>query len=217
MKKIVSIFAGFVLILLISPYDCAHGGDTQYWSQYKLSHKLTDKLSLFINPSFRVVDDVSDLRFWKTRQGLAVKLNDHWKFNVNYFYAKAQIANSWIDENRVEFQPMFSWKMGEVKFLNRVSVEFRMINGDERWRFRNKIKMSKSVEVFKQKLTVFVDEEGFYDQEQNKFNQNRASVGFGKKISNNTSIDIFYLYKSDKVNDRWIGKNVIGSKVMISL
>jgi len=211
---------GFLILFLSLAFNTSifAEDDWQYWSAYSFNYKITDKMSFILNPSFRLLDDLDELRYWESRQGLSFKPNSQWDINVHYLHGESKNStNKWLDEDRIELQPTFKWSMGEFKFSDRFRLEFRIVNGTEKWRYRNKIKLAKTLTIFDHKITSFVDEEIFYDEHVDQYNQNRASLGFTKKISDKISASIFYMYKSDKKGKDWQGANVIGTALKFSL
>jgi len=192
--------------------------DWQYWSAYSFNYKISDKVDFVFNPAFRLKDEISEYQYWESRQGLLFKINKNWDVNLHYLHGESKnSANKWIDENRLELQPTYKWSWGKFKFSDRFRLEYRIVNGTEKWRYRNKIRLSKTLTIFDYEITSFVDEEIFYDEYVDQYNQNRASLGFSKKISDKISASIFYMYKSDKKGGDWQGANVIGTTLKFSL
>jgi len=192
--------------------------DWQHWNAYSFKFKLNDDVSFIVAPSLRMDEDISQLYYWESRQGIGVKINKHLDVNLHYVYASTKnLSNKWVDENRIEFQPTVKWNIGDLKFSDRNRVEYRIVDGTEKWRYRNSVKLAKTITVKNQEITPFISNEVFYDFSVDRYNQNRAIAGFSKKISDTVGLDVYYMYKSDKKGSDWLGTNVIGTTVNFSL
>lgn len=206
----------FIYLFLLSPSLMAQD-DWQYWNEYHLSYKITDHLSVILNPSIRMKDDVSENQYWESRQGFSYKFSDQWNLNIHYLHSESKnSSNKWIDENAFELQPTYKWKWIGFDFANRLRLVYRIINGSERWLYREQIKIGKKVTVFHQEVTPFVSNEIFYDELLDQFNQNRARVGISKKVSKAMLMTIFYQYKSNSIKKDWVGENILGTGIDLS-
>lgn len=205
------------LIFLFNTFSFA-GDDLQNWNGFSLKKKINEKVDFIWIPAFRLRDNISELFYWESNQGLSFKINKHLDVATQYRFNNTQkINNSWIKEQRFELQPTVKWKLGGLKFSDRNRIAYRIIDGKEKWRYRNRIKFEKAIKIKNKEISPFISNEFFYDFNQNKYNQNRFSVGFSKKISNNTGFDIYYMYRSDKKGEDWPGANIIGTAFKISL
>jgi len=192
--------------------------DWQHWNAYSFKYKVNDDINLILSPSLRLDEDISQLFYWESRQGFGYKVNKHLDMNLHYLFARTKKQNNkWVDEHRIEFQPTFKWNVGDLKFSDRNRVEYRVVGGTEKWRYRNSIKMKKTVTVKNKEYTPFIANEVFYDFSAQRYNQNRTTVGFSQKISDIASLDIFYVYRMDKKGSDWQGVNVVGTAVKFSL
>jgi len=192
--------------------------DWQYWNAYSFKYKVNDDINLILSPSLRLDEDISQLFYWESWQGAEFKVNKHLDMNLHYLFARTKKQNNkWVDEHRIEFQPTFKWNVGDLKFSDRNRVEYRVVGGTEKWRYRNSIKLKKTITVKNKEYTPFIANEVFYDFSADRYNQNRTAVGFSQKISDIASLDIFYIYRMDKKGVDWQGVNVVGTAVKFSL
>lgn len=191
--------------------------DLQYWSEYNVKYKISDRLSLILNPSFRMKEDISQKHYWESRQGLSYKLNEALSINGHYRHAETKNdRNQWIDENVFEFQPTYAWAWESLDFANRFRIEYRIVNGVEKWRYRNQIKVGKQVTLLGWPLTTYVSDELFYDEAVDQMNQHRVRIGVNKKISKVATVGVFYQNKSNAIKQDWYSENILGTSVELS-
>ncbi len=122
--------------------------DWNYWSSVTFEHKLDPKLRLIWNPVWRVRDDISETYYLATRQGVGYKVSDSLDLVVHYFYDQEKNAQGrWVEENRLELQPTVKWDYAGFNFSDRNRFEYRVIEKDKKWRYRNLLKISKPLEL----------------------------------------------------------------------
>jgi len=208
----------FLFFLMLICVQTGYGQeDTAYWSEYNISCKINDRLSLILNPSFRLKDNISELQYWESRQGVSYQFNKALSLNFHYLHTETKnIQNKWVEENNLELQPTYKWTWVGFDWSDRFRLEYRVVNGIEKWRYRNLIKVSRQITVFKQELTPYISEELFYDEAVDQMNQDRLRVGVSKKLSKQVSVNVFYQYKATSVKQDWTGENIIGTGLDLS-
>lgn len=210
----------FLIILLVFVfYESVFAEDDwQSWNGFSVKKKLNETVNLIWLPSLRLKDDVSEVFYWESNQGLLFNINEHLDIATQYRFNTTQKTNGdWIKEHRVELEPTVKWKMGDFQFSDRNRIAYRIVDGKEKWRYRNRIKLGKTVSMKNIEITPFASNEFFYDFDQNKYNQNRAAAGFSKKITKNAGLEIYYMYQSIKSGENWHGVNIIGTTISFSL
>lgn len=191
--------------------------DWNYWGSVQFEHKIDPRVRLIWNPVWRVRDDISETYYLATRQGIGYKASDSLDLAVHYFYAEEKSSRGeWIDENRLELQPTFRWELKGFNFSDRNRLEYRDVGDDEKWRYRNQLKISKAVEIHGFKFAPYISNEVFYDFKKDEFNQNRASIGFLRKLSSSVSLDVYYMVRSDYSSDHWNSVNIIGTSFNVA-
>lgn len=218
--KRTAIWGGLALcaLFILSCRPASARDDWQYWSEYNLNYKLSDQWSLIVNPSVRLYDDMSEDQYWETRVGVSYKLTDQWAFNAQVNHGETKnAADKWIDENTVELQPTYKWQWSGFDFSNRFRLEYRIVNGAEKWRYRDFIKVGKKTKIFGEEFTPFIAHEFFYDEAVDQLNQNRSRVGISKKLNKQLTMTVYYQYKSLLGVSTWAGDNIIGTGIDIAL
>ena len=217
-KKIVNrIFSAIIILFLFNSAVLA-GDSTESWNTLTLKHKINERFTYILYGLEIMGDNVSEHEYWELRTGVSYKASDHWSFAVYYLHGEFKnAANKWIDENRAETDAVYKWSWGNFKWSDRLRVAYKIVNGKEKFQYRNKIKVAKPIMIFSQKLTVFVDEELFYNDDVDRYNENRFSVGFSKKINDHITTALYYRYRAIKGVNDWSGANIIGTFVSITL
>jgi hypothetical protein len=65
------------------------------------------------------------------------------------------------------------------------------------WRYRNRLQIERTFKPNKFEFRLFVANEVFYDWNAKDWVRNRFTVGFGKSISKQLSLDVYYLRQND--------------------
>ena len=215
-SRLVVIVCGF---MFCAKFGFSADDDLQYWSAYNFKFKVYDNISLFINPSVRINDDVSDLFYWESRQGVTLKATDYFDFGLHYVYAREKDFGDpeWIDEHRLEIQPNFKWTIFGLDMSDRNRFDYRSIEGEEKWRYRNRIKIGKDLSVSDFEFSPYIYQEFFYDFKKDEYNQNRAGIGVVKQLTDTVSLDVYYQLRNDKDSDgHWSNKHIIGTTLAFS-
>lgn len=189
--------------------------DWQYWNEFKFKHNISEKIDVHLKIEQRIIDRVGGFALHNYSPGIIYEINKYFHFELNYKYEREQLNEVWKDEHRLEMIPIITWEWSGYKLNVRNRLEYRSIEGDEKWRWREKLKIKRSVMISDFVFTPFVSEEIFYDFKLDEFNQNRAAIGFTKEISKSLEIGLYYMRKSNKRNGSWIGANVLGTEFVM--
>jgi len=207
----------FIFLLLFNSSVCA-GDSTESWNTITIKHKLNDQFTYILNGTERIRDNAGEHEYWELRTGFSYDASDYWSFAVYYLHGESKnTANKWIDENRFESDAVYKWNLGEFKWSNRLRYAYKNVNGIDWSQYRNKIKVVKPTSVFNQPMAAFVDNEMFYNDNVDRYNENRAKFGLSKKINDNVSGTLYYMYRANKGVNDWSGVNVVGTAVKFSL
>lgn len=99
-------------------------------------------------------------------------------FGANYDYSRAKNAGVSTSEHKLTLDATFRQPLPNKFFLSdRNRFEFRWVNGQYRFRYRNRLRLQRPVTVLKKQITPYVAAEAFWDSRPQKFNQFRYSTG----------------------------------------
>ena len=191
--------------------------DWQYWSAYNFRHKINDRWGLVLNPQVRIFDDATDFSYYESRFGIVYGFNKHFDLGVNYLFSNTKnTLGKWTDENNLELEATPKWSLAGFKFSDRNRFEYRIVNGKPKNRYRNNLKISRSVKMGKNEWIPFIGNELFYDFKASEYNQNRFSVGIGKNLSKNLALEIYLMSKMDKTGRDWKNSDIVGTNLQVS-
>jgi hypothetical protein len=101
-------------------------------------------------------------------------------------------------------------------FSDRNLFERRWRKPANSWRYRNRLQVERTFKPKDFEFRVFASDEVFYDFRARSWTRNRFTIGAGKPISKQLSLDIYYLRQNDGRN-RPGDIHVIGSGLRIRL
>lgn len=173
------------------------------------SGKQFDRMNLTILGTLRLGRD--SLRPIDERIGVGInyRLNKYVSLAPDIFYRNSQpVPRSNNIETRFRMAVILQKSWAKFSLNNRQQIEYRLRNSrkDE---VRYKPRLRLNVPIIKEKqeiITPFALVEPYYNITTKKWTRNEIFLGFGKKINNNFSIDIYYL----NVKDASLPKQVHG-------
>jgi hypothetical protein len=119
-----------------------------------------------------------------------------------------RLANGTHDqEARIELEPNVFFRVGDFAFNDRNRGEYRWRDSGERYRYRNQLRISYAP---KGALWIpFIWDEALVDLSGSGFNQNRASAGLGRLLTDTIRLDVGYIFRSRKESGDWSHDHVL--------
>ena len=195
----------------------AHAGDDwQYWNGVKLKHALHEKLDAHIKVEQRVTDDMNVFGLHNYAPGVVYKPNKHLAYAIGYKYELEKGASRWSEEHRLEQVLTLKTSWRGLRGSVGTRFEYRSVDGEEKWRWREKVKLSRPIVLGDIALSPYVSEEYFYDFRRDEYNQNRAVIGVAKKLASGVEVDLYYMYKASLKSAGWSGANIVGTGMTIA-
>lgn len=214
------IFVGFFVIFLVGfgqiPSLEARD-DWEYWNAFELKKALHEQWDIKLKQETRFQDDFGN--FYLT----AFVVMPTWKPNkfleigsaYRYEYAETAAGKN-TDENRFFLETLLKASAKKLKLSNRFRPTRKDVSGRDFWSFRNQIKVSYPLRVGGGEMSPFVSDELFWDPKQDKFNQNRLILGISRPLTRQTTLDLFYLLRSDRTGSDWSERHVLGTEFKVS-
>ena len=199
----------FILFFLILYSNSALAADWEYWSNYPISVKLTDKIDFRFIQQFRLNDHFGRFYLYKNYIGPAFKLNEHLKISPLYEYKISRNTGGWKPDNIGNLDA--DLKLFDSLLSCRFRLEYSFTNSQ--CVSRNKFKLSKKIPKIGG-LSFFVWDEIFYNFKVHKLNENRSSVGFSKDINKHLTFDLSYILRYRKA-DSWYNSNILQTDLKI--
>ena len=173
--------------------------DTQVWNETQLVVPLGSKVDLGIlqvtrlgfNDGFR-----SDLR---TGIGVQFKLNKYYSIQPTYLYQYVRAGEGrrgyahrlYVDSNvEVPFE--------KLALTGRIRTE-RIVRHSrpDAWNFRFRLGVEVPVKVEDHEITLFANDEVYYDTGPRAWTRNRFIAGVSKSFNERFTADVFYLHQND--------------------
>lgn len=193
-------------ILLICLGTCAFAQrrddaqrDSQFWPDTTATIKLDKNLSLVLFGTVRLGrDDTAQI----SRQGgigLSRSFNRYLSGAVQYrFIHNEPTPNKLSNEHRIfaEVTTRMPLKFG-FQISDRNRIEWRDINGQGSWRYRNRLQFERPFSVRDRKITPYIAGEPMYDTRYKTWNRTQAYLGARVPIVRHFTLDGFYMKQWD--------------------
>jgi hypothetical protein len=111
-----------------------------------------------------------------------------------YRFKRSFNTDSPINEHRPAAELTLRWAIPEhVLISNRSRGEFRFVNGEYSWRYRNELKLERDFPIGRYAVTGYASAEPFYNSSANRWDRFRFSGGVVLPIRRYLHIDSYYL------------------------
>ena len=187
------------------------------WNIIQLKLAKTETVSFFGEAQLRSLQFYKNFHYYEYKAGIQVKIRPELSasFGAGNYQTYREGGNFRLPKNNNELriwpQLVFSYPMGiRLKMEHRYRAEFRFAENFYRNRFRYRLGASIALgkkEKGKKPLVLAVGNELFFTDRPPYFERNRAQVTLQFKATENTAIQLGYLYQFDyKINDE-TGRN----------
>lgn len=204
-----------VVALVLCAVSHLAAADFEYWPKAFVRVPLDDakqwQLSLeewlsFKDNASRFKDSQTDV--WLYYFGLA----DWLGVGAGYKRVYAKPGDDWTTEDRPMFDAAVKTRIHGFGVTDRSRFEFRFPQDqDFVVRYRNRLTVTSPLTFTPLKIEPYVAEETLINFDEQGFNQQRLYGGVGIPLHEKVRLDLFYIWKLDKVHDQWRLTNVLGS------
>jgi hypothetical protein len=214
--------AGLMLFLLVFVIGTPHARAQQsvtrneFWPEIDVYINVKPKVRLYLLGTIsKSVEDgeIRNAQGFEAQIGAHVDYipNDHIILRVGYrFGTSVGDADSPFKEHRLlTEQTLRKLLPGDLLLSDRNREDFRFVNGDFSFRYRNRVSIEREVHVFKGRtITPYVSAEIFYDTRFSAWNRNRLAVGFQQSLrrgplrkmllpKRQVILDLYYMRQND--------------------
>ena len=218
-----------MLIVLPLAAKAQDQGDFQLWNETTLvfpvlkerdeNGKAVDKLSLLTFGTLRLGQNRLYPVDARVGAGFDLRINKYLNFSPTYVYRRGEaLRNRKEYEHRLRFDVTVGNRWKNFSIRDRSRLEYRVRNSrSDSVRYRNKFTFAfpvkhKDKEIF----SPFIADEWYYDITAKEFSTNEFSVGISRKLSANTSADIFYVRRDFKNGQpRYLNGIAVNLKIRI--
>lgn len=129
-------------------------------------------------------------------------------FAINGTVCADRLPDGRFDEEaRVELEPNFFGRFGDFTFNDRNRLEYRYRDTEERWRYRNQLRVNYAPSGAR--WIPFVWDEVLVDLSGLGFNQNRAEVGLARMLTDALRLDVGYMFRSREAAGDWTHDHIV--------
>ena len=188
----------------------------EYRSHFEIAYSVSNTLYFKIKPKTWFREIINDLYSTDVEIGFDKKMN-HWMSLSPYYRHIVQFKE---DNHFVTYSPQvdiaFFGKLNNISYNNRNRFEYRIKEGGNSVRYRNKITI-KSPVYFNDKIRISAAEEPFYDCTGKEFNKNRVYLNLIFPMENNITVELFYILEHFKAEEKWQYINVLGTSLKYTI
>jgi len=173
--------------------------DTQNWNDVYLSIPVAGPVDFIIQGTLRNGRDITRPVDERVGVGFSFRLGKYVTVIPNYLHIGMQpFEGRRVFENRLSLPATVRFPVGKFIFSNRNLYERRFRRpGIDSSRYRNRLQVDHPIGPSKQKLSLFVSDEVFYDWSFNAWVRNRAAIGVSKVFTKHFTLDLYYMRQND--------------------
>jgi hypothetical protein len=173
--------------------------DTQNWNDVFLTVPLSKRIDFVMQGTLRNGRNLHRPVDERLGIGFSFKLGKYLTVVPNYLYIGMQpFEGRRVFEDRLSLPATVRVPVGRFVFSDRNLFERRFRRpGINSTRYRNRFQVEHPIGPSKQKLSLFVSDEVFYDWSFNAWVRNRAAVGLSKVVNKHFTFDLYYMRQND--------------------
>jgi hypothetical protein len=204
-----------ILLLILAAPAFAQETETQLWPEINAFVKLSGKTRLFFLYSATRQDDLSEysdgqlgvhLDFYtlpvvarKARHYTDAARNKSLMIRVGYMLDRTPRSS---EKTSITHMPAIEahyrlYLPGKVMLADRNRVDFKIINGDYRPRYRNRVKAERTFKAGRFELTPYAHVEAFYEWQYNQLNRFRYTGGVEWNLTRRIILESYYTRQRD--------------------
>jgi hypothetical protein len=194
-----------IAVLVVGAAPASHCQTSfQAWPELDLTWKMPHGWALFVPISFNGKRE-TDNREATAGASMERRHTRIVSYAVGYRYVWSLANESPYSENRYLAElTTHAHPGGGMSFNDRNRYEYRAINGETSWRYRNRLRVERPIDRSGNSVssvTPFGSMEVFYDSRYDFFNRVRVELGAVTKLSSRFDIDSYLAFQSDNQND----------------
>ena len=196
------------------------GTHQEFWPEIDVYINVKPKVRLFLLGT--VSKSIEDGEF-RNAQGYEAQIgvhvdyipNQHVILRTGYRFGTSVGSNSdTFKEHRILTEQTLRHLLpGDLLLSDRNREDFRFVNGDFSFRYRNRVTLEREVPLFKGRtITPYVSGEIFYDTRYHTWNRNRFAVGVQQSLrrgplrkmllpKRQLTLDLYYMRQNDSRSD----------------
>lgn len=222
--KTLDLIPGLILLLVALSSQAIQAQEAttheEVWPEIDVYIHLKPKIRLFfLGTVSKSVEDgeLRNSQAYEAQIGAHIDYipNKHVILRTGYRYGSAVGSNSdpFKEHRFLTEQTLRTMLPGDLLLSDRNRQDFRFVNGDFSFRYRNRVTVEREFHVFrKRSLTPYISGEIFYDTRTSAWNRNRYAVGVQTSLRRGPLVkmllhkrqiilDIYYMRQNDSRSD----------------
>lgn len=203
-------------ILLGAACRASAQGDFEYWPKASLLIPISKQWTFNFEEKLTFGDNGGRLDDHQTDFGFNYAgLADWLILGFGYKQLFEKDGDDWDVESRPLLNIIVKTKRSGWTLGSRSRFEYRIPEeGDESWRYRNKVFAISPWTLTPLKIQPYIADEILINLDEGDFNQQRLYGGFFLRLHEKIRLELFYFWKLDEQDDNsWHDTNVLGSYV----
>lgn len=173
--------------------------DAQLWPDVQVTFNLKSQWSVFFFGTMRLGREWSAITNEQIGIGGTKRINQSFTTSLSYRHLHTEaIPGRHVNEDRVFADAIPRRKIGQkLTLINRNRFEWRRVNGQVMYRYRNRVQFERPVDVREKRLTPYVALEAFYDTRFRSWSRFQIFTGTRVPLSKHVTLDGFYMHQWD--------------------
>ncbi len=180
-----------------TPIDTEH--DAQFWPDVQATFNLREEWSLFLFGTMRLGRDWATVTNEQLGFGAAKRFGPGLSTSLSYRHLHTEaVPGRHINEDRLfaDLTPRRNLSK-RVVLVDRNRFEWRRVNGQMMYRYRNRVQLERPVSVGEKRLTPYAAFEAFYDSRFRTWTRFQIYTGTRVPLSKHVTLDVFYMHQWD--------------------
>jgi hypothetical protein len=192
----------------------------EFWPSIEVYINVKPKVRLYLLGTVSKAVEDGELR---NAQGFEAQIgahidyipNPHLIFRTGYRYGTSlgDSDDPFKEHRLITEQTLRKMLPGELLLSDRNREDFRFVDGDFSFRYRNRVTIEREIHLFKERtITPYASAEIFYDTRHNAWNRHRFAVGFQQSLrrgplrkmllpKSQVILDLYFMRQNDSRSD----------------
>lgn len=171
--------------------------DVELWNQFETEVLLRDRgalpHSLNFTTDVRYNSQLVGMERVQLRWGPRWELDGPLTLGLNHVaYLQQPQPGTFIQEQRLEAEPVLGGELGPVSWRDRNRLEWRWRPDRQRWRYRNQLQFEVPVQPG---WAIFASDEAFFELDGPGFAENRVTIGWSREVAG-AGWEVAYTHRS---------------------
>lgn len=217
-RAVIGLFLGVVCFFVMpASYARASQYDSQYWNNIQLNHAFSERVEVKLSMTQKMIHTARQFGLHNYSPGVTVTISPAFEISAHYKYQRSFSGAIWEREHRLDLAPTVRWDWGKSSGKLDSKVEYRHLEHNPFWRFREKVTVDRTVTIHGIELEPFACGELFYEPGIGALTQARLQVGAATPLTQTMDLEVYLLRKSSRATPVWLQYDVIGTKISLDL